>query len=105
MKGNVSLYKRGMEEVLRGEEVKAAVHEAAELIGGVAVSQPSIARHGMEMDVTDYEARGGSLIGTRAASAVNLLHPGALGAQAKWGVLTRAASQSGFEVKHRAPKD
>lgn len=71
----------GIEEVLKSAPVAAAVKSAAAKIADkVRAAVPDR----MPVEVDTYET-------DRAAAAVTIVHPGGLGMQAKYGVLTKAA--------------
>lgn len=89
----------GFAEVLRSPEMAAVVHAAAERVAAHITAQGITAHSGagstgaqlvgiVEDEVTD-----------RARSVVKVEHPAALAMQAKLGMVTKAASAAGLEVR------
>ena len=85
----IDLYAPGIAELLVSSAFAAAVHDVAEEIAGNA--RP---RTDAPIEVRDY-------VTDRAASSVSIAHPKGLAAQAKHGVLTKAAATAGYEVVSR----
>lgn len=86
----------GIKAVLTSPEVARAVHELAGEVARNVEGQGLVAHDGtpLPVQVDDYTT-------DRAASSVTITHPAGLAMQAKHGVLTRAASAAGLEVKAR----
>lgn len=73
----------GMAEILNSAEVAQAVHAVAEKAAAEARGSATVQRHEAEVVVDDYTT-------DRAASSVTIAHPGGLGMEAKYGVLSRS---------------
>ncbi|WP_329105508.1 hypothetical protein OG792_32825 [Micromonospora sp. NBC_01699] len=82
----------GIEAVLKSAEVAAEIGDLAESVRAEVAAHPAVTKHKMTVRVSTYTT-------DRAAAAVDIAHPGGLGAQAKYGVLTRAAGAAGLEVR------
>jgi hypothetical protein len=93
----VKLSSRGIEAVAKSAAVRSEIAALAERVAGEVRSQ-GIAVEGvpgdtaLPVEVTVYET-------DRARASVTIAHPSGLAVQAKHGVLTRAASAVGLEVK------
>lgn len=89
----IRLDRGGMRAMLQSDEVAAAVSDVAD--GVMAnVDLPPQHAHRVDVEVDTYTT-------DRAAAAVTLAHAGGLGIEAKYGVLARAASAAGLQVKRR----
>lgn len=93
----VRLDSNGIGAILAGGAVTAMVNGAGHKVAGNVRAE---AHDGpVPVDVTPYRA---NLRGRpRAAVAVTMTHPGAIGIEAKHGTLVRAASAAGIPVKAR----
>lgn len=91
MLSNIKLDHAGMKEMLQSAEVATAVHDLAEEVATELIGR---SHPDAEIVVDDYTT-------DRAASSVTVKHPSALGYQAKFGMVTRAAAEVGLEVKER----
>lgn len=90
---NIRLVPGAIESLLQSDDVAAMVHEKAVEAAGAANGNLAAAGHPeMHAEVEDY-------VTDRAASAVVILHPGAHGVQAVYGVLTNAAGDAGLELR------
>lgn len=72
----------GIGSMLRSGPVRSAVKSAAHNIAGEVQGEASVQRHSMPVEVESYTT-------DRAAAAVVVAHPGALGADAKHGILSK----------------
>lgn len=97
--GNIRLDTAGLAEVMRSAKVTAEVRSLAGRVASAAESDGSVARNAVPVTVDEYTARGGRLRSERPAFAVTLAHAAGNGIEAKYGVLTRAASSVGLTVK------
>lgn len=88
----VKLNSSGIEEVLKSDEVRAAVEEYALQIGTAVEGSSEVVRNGVPVDVDSYTT-------DRAACAVTMTHPAGVPIEAKYGTLIREGSASGLEVK------
>ena len=88
---DVELDSKGVAQVLKSAEVAAAVHKLAEQVAGIVRNQAPDAE---EVVVDDYTT-------DRAASSVTIKDARGRLWQVRDGVLTRAASSVGLEVKER----
>jgi len=85
----------GLGRFAKSAEVRKALHHYADPMATAAQTATAAVVDGpVEVEVDDYTT-------DRAAVAVTVLHPGAIGAQMKYGVLTRAASGQGLDVNER----
>ncbi|WBQ03785.1 hypothetical protein [Kribbella sp. CA-293567] len=84
-KSKITLDHKGIAAMLKSQEVAALVHAEAERIASAVRSNPDVVSHEMadDVEVEDY-------VTDRAASAVRLAHAGALGMEAKYGVISRS---------------
>lgn len=98
----VKLDLRGLEEVAKSREVRAAVHDAAEKVAANVEAQ-GIRVQGKPGDIAlpvkVYDDTTDDMRVNRAVSRVVLTHAAGLAVQAKHGALTRAASAAGLRVK------
>lgn len=99
MSRRVKLDSAGVAEVLRRSEVAAAAGALAEQVADGARGAATVDRNGAEVVVDEYEASGGRMRSARPAFAVTVKHPGALGMEAKYGVLSGAAAAMGLTVR------
>ena len=99
MARRVRLDSDGIGEVLRRAEVSAAVRALGQSVAAGARAEESVSRHGAEVVVSEYTAEGGRLRSPRPAVAVTVKHPGGLGMEAKYGVLSRAAAAAGLRMR------
>lgn len=81
---------KGMREMLKSDEVRA---EVLRLANGVAQELT------VTIDGKHPEIKTGTYTTDRAAAGVTIAHPAALLVEAREGVLARAASAVGLEVK------
>lgn len=91
----VKLNPGAIEAVLKSEPVASMVHDKAVEVAAATSDNCSAAGHpeiASAVQVEDY-------VTDRAASAVVVLHAGAHGMQAKYGILTRAAGDAGLELR------
>ena len=97
MARNVRLNSRGIEEVAKSSEMRRAIEDLAERVAanvrdqGVRV-EGTPGDIALPVEVSVYET-------DRARASVTIKHPSGLAVQAKRGVLTRAASAAGLQVK------
>ena len=98
----VKLDLRGLEEVAKSSETRAAVHEAAERVAS-GVEAQGIRVQGVPGDVAlpvkVYDDTTDGMRVNRAVSRVVLAHAAGLAVQAKSGALTKAASAAGLRLK------
>lgn len=80
----------GIATMLQSPLVTAAIHERAEVVRASVAAHQSVRRHEMRVTVRHF-------ITDRIAAAVTIEHPGGLGVQAKYGVLSRAAGVAHLE--------
>jgi hypothetical protein len=85
------LDRAGIAEILKSQEMAAAVDDLAEKI---AADVRSTVDDDVPVDVDSYTT-------DRAAAAVTIVHPTGMGLQARNGVLTRAAAAAGLDVRSR----
>lgn len=91
----VRLNHPGVAAIAKSQGVTVLVDATAESIAAAARSNLSGVGHPeMQVDVTSY-------VTDRAAAAVTITHPGGIGVQAKYGILTQAAGDVGVEVTSR----
>lgn len=89
------LDRAGLGRFAKSADVHKALHAFADPMAVDAKTATEAVVDGdVEVDVDDYTT-------DRAAVGVTLMHPGAIGAQVKHGVLTRAASAQGLDVNER----
>lgn len=76
----------GMAEILLSDDVRIAVHDAAETVAARVRGDAAIVRNDLtdSVEVADYTT-------DRAASSVTITHAAGLGIEAKHGTLSRAA--------------
>lgn len=86
----VELDHKGIDEILKSEGVKAAVHDLAEKIA----SEVRATDDSLDVVVDDYTT-------DRAAASVTIRDQRGRLLQVRDGILTRAASAVGLEVKER----
>jgi hypothetical protein len=102
MAGRVKLDLRGLEEVAKSSEVRAAVHDAAEKVAE-NVNEQGIRVQGKPGDIAlpvkVYDDTTDGMTVNRATSRVVLAHASGLAVQAKHGALSKAASDAGLRVK------
>lgn len=102
MARNVRLNSAGISAVLSGSKVARVVHDRAVAVAARTAYPEPHSDGPVEVAVEDYIARGGRLVGSRAASAVIAKHPAALGFEAKHGTLLAAARETdGLDVTAR----
>jgi hypothetical protein len=87
----VKLDSPGIAEILKSAEVASEVAEAAYSVADYA-DHTTQAGVEIPVEVDTYTT-------DRAAAGVTLAHPAGLGIEAKYGVLARAASAAGLEVR------
>lgn len=80
----------GIEDVLNSSAVRSETKRLADSIAETVRSQTG-SLVGASVDVAEYTAQGGRLIGKRPGFTVRIAHPGALAFEARHGTLTRAA--------------
>lgn len=88
----IKLDTKGISEILKSKEFAEVIHEKANDIAVEASALFGRAEKGIVVD--DYET-------DRAASSVTIRDLGAKAAEAKDGVLTKAAGLAGLEVKSK----
>ena len=86
----------GIGEILKSDEVGSLMRDLAEQVAANIEATATWQRHGDKghIEVAQY-------VTDRAAAAVIVAHPGALGMQAKHGAITGAAGAAGLEVRER----
>lgn len=83
----------GVGEMLKSAPVADAVTALARQVAGTIQAEGHVMSDGpLPVEVSAYTT-------DRAAAAVVVPHPAALGLQAKYGLLTRAAAAAGLEVR------
>lgn len=83
----------GVQAILKSSQVASMVHGKAEEVAAAAnAGLASVGHPEMSAVVEDY-------VTDRAASGVVILHAGAAGVQAKYGVLSNAAGSAGLELR------
>lgn len=87
----IRLNSDGIEEVLKSDEVRSAIEDAALEIGVAVEASPEAQRNGVPVTVDTYET-------DRAAAEVVMAHAAGLPIEAKHGTLIRSAGASGLEV-------
>ncbi|TDC33457.1 hypothetical protein [Micromonospora sp. KC213] len=87
----IRLDHKGIAEILKSAGFAAAMAEKAEEVAAHVHAHHSIRRHGMPVETGPFET-------DRATQSVTIAHPGGLGVQGKYGVLTQAATAAGLEV-------
>ena len=93
-RSRVRLDNRGIGEVLRSAPVASVIQGFARSVETNVRAAETVVRNNMPTDVRFGET-------DRTKAYVTIVHPAGLRAQAKYGVLTRAASSAGLEVKSR----
>lgn len=91
----------GLGEILKGPQMAAVVHAAAERVAAGIDAQGVVAHSGAEDSGAQLRGEVEDVITDRARSNVIVKHPAALVEQAKSGLLTKAASSAGLEVHER----
>lgn len=89
----IKLDHAGIGAMLRSPEVAAAIGAQTSAVRG-NVTLPAHHADRMPVKTESYTT-------DRAAGAVTIAHAGGLGVEAKYGVLVRAASAAGLEVRAR----
>lgn len=85
----------GIGRIAKSAEVRKALHAYADSTADAAKAATEAVVDGeVTVDVDDYTT-------DRAAVGITITHPGAIGAQMKHGVLTRAASGQGLDVNEQ----
>lgn len=84
----------GIRALRNSGPVRGLLTDYAGRVAVDAASHPSLQRHGMQMLTSP--ARPGR---NRATAVVTIAHPGGLGAQAKYGVLTSAVAANGLSAR------
>lgn len=92
--GNVRLDRRGVGSVLKSDAVGRAIDALAEDVADNVRSQGLTVSDGSDLPVTVTPHTT-----DRRAASVALAHPAGIAMQAKYGALTKAASDAGLEVK------
>lgn len=101
----VKLDLRGLEEVAKSREVRAAVHDAAEKVAenveaqGIKVGDKDGGAHEYPLPVKVYDDTTSGMRVNRATSRVVLAHAAGLAVQAKHGALSKAASAAGLRLR------
>ena len=98
---------RGVEEVATGAKMKALVKEAAEAVAenarGAAVRVVGVpGKEPLPVKVYGPDETQGIEYADRAVARVVLAHAAGLAAQAKHGLLSKAASEAGLRLSKRA---
>lgn len=93
----IKLNSRGIEEVAKSREMRAAIEDLADKVAANVRSQVirvegTPGDTALPVEVSVYET-------DRARASVIIAHPAGLAVQAKHGALTRAASEAGLQVK------
>lgn len=99
MASPVLLDSAGVRAHLNSPEVAAEVRAAAEKVAANVNAQGLTASSGAAKSGSAITAVVWSYTTDRAAAAVSIQHPAGLAMQAKHGVLTKAATAAGLEVK------
>lgn len=98
----VKLDLRGLEEVAKSREVRAAVHDAAQTVAENVEAQ-GIKVQGVPGDIAlpvkVYDDTTDGMRVNRAVSRVVLAHAAGLSVQSKHGALSKAASAAGLRLK------
>lgn len=97
MAAKVRLDSAGIRDVLTSKAVASTVAQLASAVAG-NVSHTLSNGDDLPTDVDTYTT-------DRAAAGVTITHPAGLRAEAKHGVLARAASAAGLDVTARPPKE
>lgn len=104
VKPRVVLDRKGVGEVLRGAGVQALMDVVGAAVAEHARGQGHTTSDGVALPV-EYRvvpaAPAGAIQDGRPVAQVTVMHPAGLGMQAKYGVLTKAASASGLEVTEK----
>lgn len=96
----VRLNDQGVEDLLRSAAMRSAVENAAKAVAanveaqGIGVGDRDGGKHEIPLPV-----RVATTTTDRAHANVTLAHPAGLAVQAKHGALTKAAAQTGLDVK------
>lgn len=90
LQGRVRLDHAGIGAILKSGPVRALVSSAAQSVAGAAKHTTEKGEE-LPVQVDSYTT-------DRAAASVTIAHPAGAAAQAKHGVLTRAAGSAGLEV-------
>ena len=88
----IKLHHAGIAEVLKSDEVAVALGNVADAIAATAEAHDEVQRHGVDVEVEEYET-------DRVAFSVTLAHPAGRAIEAKYGTLTQAAGDAGLEVR------
>jgi len=96
--GKVTLDQQGLSTVLTGAPVRSMVNDVA---SRVASNARGALGGRARVEVQSYIARGGRLIGDRAAASVRITGRDSTGLEAKYGVLTQAVAALGLQISHR----
>ena len=101
----VKLDLRGLEEVAKSHEMRAATHAAAEKVAenvksqGITVGDKDGGSFEYPLPVKVYDDTTDGMRVNRAVSRVVLAHAAGLAVQAKHGALSKAASDAGLKLK------
>ncbi len=99
----VVLNSAGLSEVLTSAKVRSVVRDAGAAVIARANYPEPHSDGPIDVEMNDYVAQGGRLVGRRAAVSVIAAHPAALPMEAKHGVLVKAAAAAGLNVTARRP--
>ncbi|MFG3715801.1 hypothetical protein [Micromonospora sp. NPDC047730] len=94
---DIRLDHKGIAELLKSAEFAEAMAEKAGEVAATVKAHQSIRRHKMPVTTGAFET-------DRATHSVTIADPGGLPVQAKYGVLTQAATAAGLEVTEGAPE-
>lgn len=91
----------GMEELLTSAMIRSALDRAAEEVAAQAEKDPAVQRNNIEVLIRPFEARMRGY--RRSATSVNLDGFKGLPVEAKHGVLARAVTENGLDLKPSGP--
>lgn len=91
----------GMEELLTSAMIRGALDRAAEEVAAQAEKDPAVQRNNIEVLIRPFEARMRGY--RRSATSVNLDGFKGLPVEAKHGVLARAVTENGLDLKPSGP--
>ena len=96
MRDKVRLDSRGIESLLKGATMQRAVKLKAEQVRARIIGMGHTVADGQPLPVEVFAG-----VSDRARATVALAHPAGEAVQAKYGSLTKAAAQSGLDVRQR----
>lgn len=94
---NLELDHDGIADLLKSDQIRALVAEAADAVAGNVEASGQMVNNGND----PLPVARDSYTTDRAGESVTLAHPAGLAVQAKHGTLTQAAASAGLEVTEK----